>query len=433
MWIDNSVIYQIYPLGFCGAPAENDGVTVPRIRKIIDYTPHLTSLGINCVLFNPLFESDAHGYDTRDMTKVDCRLGTNRDFADVCTHLRSKGIRVLLDGVFNHVGRGCPMFRDVLEKRSASRYKDWFYVNFFSDNSYGDGLSYDGWEGHYELVRLNLENPEVREYIFAAIRGWISEFGIDGIRIDVAYCLDKDFLRALRRFCDSVKTDFFLVGEVLFGDYNQFVNPDMLHSCTNYECYKGIHSSINDMNLFEISYSLNRQFGSDPWTIYKGMHLLSFVDNHDVSRIASHLKNPANLPAAFGLLFGMPGIPCIYYGSEWGIEGRKQDGDHALRPAVEAGQWNALTDIVCRMSHLRHHRAALHSGSYRNLEITNKQLVFERVCGEEKIIIGINLDDKPFYATKELPKKPVTNLLTDQVLYLDGKLEIPANGMVMIS
>lgn len=433
MWTDNSVLYQIYPLGFCGAPAENDGVTVPRIRKIIDYSSHLTSLGVNCVLFNPLFESDKHGYDTRDMTTVDCRLGTNQDFADVCRHLHSNGIKVLLDGVFNHVGRGCPMFLDVLKNRSASPYKDWFLIDFFANNPYNDGLSYDNWEGHYELVRLNLENREVREYIFNAIKGWVSEFDIDGIRIDVAYCIDKDFLRELRSFCDTLKTDFFLVGEVLFGDYNQFVNPDMLHSCTNYECYKGIYSSINDNNMFEISYSLNRQFGDESWSIYKGMRLLSFVDNHDVSRIASQVKNPKNLPIAYGLLFGMPGIPSIYYGSEWGVEGLKQNGDASLRPAVDNSDWNSLTDTICHLTHLRRHRAALHSGSYRNLEITNKQLVFERRCGEERIIVGLNLDEKPFFATKDLPKKPVTNILTNELIYLDGSLEIPAHGMVMIS
>lgn len=433
MWTDNSVFYQIYTLGFCGAPYENDNIPVPRIRKMLDFSPHLKHLGVNCVLFNPVFDSDSHGYDTRDMTKIDPRLGTNQDFADVCRDLHSKGIRVVLDGVFNHVGRGCPMFQDVLKNRSSSVYKDWFIIDFFGNNGYNDGLSYEGWEGHYELVRLNLANNAVREYIFNAIRMWISEFDIDGIRIDVAYCINRDFLRELRSFCDTLKTDFFLVGEVLFGDYNQFVNLNMLHSCTNYECYKGIYSSINDLNMFEISYSLNRQFGSEAWTMYKGMHLLSFIDNHDVSRIASQLKDTRNLPVAFGLLFSMPGIPCIYYGSEWGIEGKKEDGDAALRPCPDKPGWNELTDLVCRLSHLRHHRAGLHSGSYRNLEITNRQLVFERSCGAERIIVGINLDDNPFFATKEIPNQPMTNLLNDELLHTDGKLEIPPHGLIMIS
>ena len=313
MWAYESVFYQIYPLGFCGAPFENDGRLEHRIKKVNDWIPHIKKVGANAIYFSPVFESDTHGYNTRDYTKIDTRLGTNEDFAEVCANLHKEGIKVVLDGVFNHVGRGFWAFQDVLKNREQSPYVNWFARIAFDGNSnYNDGLWYEGWEGNYELVKLNLRNEDVINHIFDAIRGWVEEFDIDGLRLDVAYCLDHDFIRRLRRFCDELKPDFFLLGETLHGDYNQIMNDEMLHSVTNYECYKGLHSSFNSMNMFEINHSLLRQFGPENWTLYKGRHLLSFVDNHDVTRVASILNNKKHLPLIYALAFGMPGIPCVY-------------------------------------------------------------------------------------------------------------------------
>ena len=328
MWAYESVFYQIYPLGFCGAPFENDGVLEHRIEKVNDWIPHIKKLGADAIYFSPVFESDTHGYNTRDYTKIDTRLGTNEDFANVCSNLHKEGIRVVLDGVFNHVGRGFWAFEDVLKNREQSPYVNWFgRIAFDGNSNYNDGLWYEGWEGNYDLVKLNLRNEEVIQHIFSAIKGWVDEFDIDGLRLDVAYCLDHDFVRRLRSFCNELKPDFFLVGETLHGDYNQLMNDEMLHSVTNYECYKGLYSSFNSMNMFEINHSLLRQFAPENWTLYKGKHLLSFVDNHDVTRVASILTNKNHLPLIYALAFGMPGIPCVYYGSEWGAEGRKEDGD----------------------------------------------------------------------------------------------------------
>ena len=200
MWAYESVFYQICPIGFCGAPRVNDGQTVNRIQKVADWTDHLVKLGVNAVYFSPVFESDSHGYDTRDFRKIDCRLGTNDDFATMCRTLHDNGIRVVLDGVFNHVGRGFWAFRDVQEKKWDSPYKDWFHISFDGNSNYNDGFWYEGWEGHYELVKLNLKNPAVVDHIFSCIRSWVEEFDIDGLRLDVAYLLDRDFLKALRRF-----------------------------------------------------------------------------------------------------------------------------------------------------------------------------------------------------------------------------------------
>ena len=335
MWAEESVIYQIYPLGMCGAPYENDGVQAHRILEVKEWIPHLKKLGITAVYFCPVFESDTHGYNTRDYKKIDCRLGTNEDFKEICEDLHAAGIRVILDGVFNHVGRGFAQFQDVLHRRWESPYKDWFNVSFDGNSPYNDGLWYEGWEGNYDLVKLNLRNEEVIAHIFDAIRFWVDYFDIDGLRLDVAYCLDRDFIRRLRGYTDSLKENFYLIGEILGGDYKTVMGEGKLHSATNYECYKGLFSSFNSMNMFEINHSLMRQFGSDPWCLYRGYHLLSFVDNHDVTRVASVLTNKKHLPLIYALAFGMPGIPSIYYGSEWGVTGEKRQGDPALRPRIE--------------------------------------------------------------------------------------------------
>ena len=268
MWAYNSIFYQIYPIGFCGAPVHNDGVCVPRIRKLMDWSEYLQTLGVDSILLNPIFESDNHGYDTRDFKTIDCRLGTNEDFKEVCEDLHKHNVKIVLDGVFNHVGRGFWAFKDVQEKKWDSPYKDWFHISFDGNSCYDDGFWYEGWEGHFELVKLNLQNPAVVDYLMECVKYWIDEFDIDGLRLDVAYSLDHNFMRRLRSYTQELKPDFALIGEVLFGDYNIIVNDEMLHSCTNYECYKGLYSSFNCMNMFEIAHSLHRQFGSDQWCIY---------------------------------------------------------------------------------------------------------------------------------------------------------------------
>lgn len=426
MWAEESVFYQIYPLGFCGAPFENDGQLVPRIRKVLDWTDHIKRLGANAVYFSPVFESDTHGYNTRDYQMIDRRLGTNEDFAKVCERLHQEGIKVVLDGVFNHAGRGFFAFQDVLKNRENSRYTGWFSrIDFYGNNGYNDGLWYEGWEGNYDLVKLNLRNEEVIRYLFESIKKWIDEFDIDGLRLDVAYCLDHDFVRRLRAFCDSCKKDFYLIGEMLHGDYNQMVNDGMLHSCTNYECYKGLYSSFNSNNLFEINHSLIRQFGSDPWTLYNGKHLLCFVDNHDVSRISSMLNNAAHLPLIYALLFGMPGIPCIYYGSEWGAKGDKSQGDPSLRLSYDKPEWNELTDLIAKLAQIKKESRALNYGSFRSVLLTNEQCIFERKTEEERVLVAINASGNPYMAHFDAGCGTALEMISGQMHDFGGGSELP--------
>ena len=413
MWAFESVFYQIYPLGFCGAPFEQDEIASSRIQKVKDWIPHIQKTGANAVYFSPVFESDTHGYNTRDYRIIDTRLGTNKDFKDVCDCLHKAGIRVVLDGVFNHVGRGFFAFKDVLVNRESSKYKDWFYrIDFHGNSHYNDGLWYEGWEGNFDLVKLNLKNEEVICHLLDCVKGWIDEFEIDGIRLDVAYSLDHDFVRRLRSSCDHWKKDFYLLGEMLHGDYNTMVNDSMLHSATNYECYKGLFSSFNSMNMFEIMHSLNRQFGAENWTLYKGKHMLSFVDNHDVSRIASALTNELHLPLIYAMCFTMPGIPCIYYGSEWGTKAAKSEGDPALRPCFEKPEFNELTKFIAQLSEIKKQSDALNYGSFRTVLLTNKQCIFERKTEKERVLIAINADNQPFEAHFDAGCGKANSLLT---------------------
>ena len=425
MWAYESCFYQIYPLGFCGAPFENDGVLQSRILKVIDWIPHMKKLGIDAIYFSPIFESDTHGYNTRDYTKIDCRLGTNEDFKKVCDELHNAGIKIVLDGVFNHVGRGFWAFQDVLKNRENSPYRWWFAnISFEGNSNYNDGLWYEGWEGNYDLVKLNLGNEEVVQHILNSVKGWIDEFDIDGLRLDVAYCLSDEFCRRLRGFCDGIKDDFFILGEVLHGEYGRMLDQKNIHSVTNYQCYKGIHSAFNSMNMFEIVHSLLRLFGPEDWTVARERHLLSFCDNHDVSRIASVISNENHLPLVYAMVTGMPGIPCVYYGSEWGTKADKSQGDPALRVSFDEPQWNSLTDYISKLYEAKKNSEALNYGGFTSKLLTNRQCIFERKSEHERVLVANNADGEPFTAHFDAGCGMATDLITGEKHDFGGGSEL---------
>lgn len=400
MWFEESIFYQIYPLGFCGAEFENDfGETRSRLHFIRDEIPRLKELGITAVLFNPLFESETHGYNTIDFFKIDRRLGTNEEFIELVQAFHDAGIKVVLDGVFNHVGRAFAPFQEVLAKREATDYRFWFNINFYSDNRYHDGLSYENWEGHDELVKLRLDDWNLQNYLMNAVRYWIDVFKIDGLRLDVCYLLPPWFLELLRRTVREKREDFFLVGEVIhIQNFADKISPDRLDSITNYECFKGMISSINSDNLYEIEYSLNRLFGPFNWCLYTGKKLLSFVDNHDVLRAYTAVQNQEKIFNLYQLLFTMPGIPCLYYGSEYGAEGDKSNVDRNLRPFIgdiDRGKVPALTEYLKKLCKIRKEHNTFAYGSYEKLFITNKQLAFARTA-EERLVSCFNIEDRDY-------------------------------------
>lgn len=398
-WIKRSVIYHIYPLGFCGCERTRSelGEKKPnRIRKIIDWIPHLKEMHVSAVYLGPVFESAAHGYDTTDYTKIDARLGTNEDFDEVCSELHKNGIRIILDGVFNHVGREHAAFLDVKQNRERSRYCGWFCgLNFGGNSPFNDGFWYEGWNNCYDLVKLNLQNGGVADYLLSAVKMWIERWDIDGIRFDAADCLNPDFIKRIHSLTRSLKPDFWLMGEIIHGDYRRWANPEMFDCVTNYQYYKGIYSSHNDRNYFEIAHSIEYQLGQ-----YGDTYMYNFVDNHDVVRLASVLNDYNRIYCAYTLLYTMYGVPSVYYGSEYGIKGNKgrgADADREIRPCLELnnipGADEKLYRHICALGAAREKMPALQSGSYRKLDLKNQTLLYQREKDGQTAYIALNISD----------------------------------------
>lgn len=393
-WIHDTVIYNIYPLGFCGAPKQNDFQLEYRLDKIYDFIPHLKKMGVNCILFNPVFESTRHGYDTIDYKKIDSRLGDNESFKKICDTLHQNGIRIILDGVFNHVGRDFFAFRDIQERGMGSIYNNWFYnVRFDQQSPYGDHFSYEGWAGHYDLVKLNLQNNNVIEHLFDAVGCWIDTFDIDGLRLDAANVMDVSFFKQLSDFTKSKKPDFWMFGEIVGGDYNRIANQNALDSCTNYEIYKGLFSCHNDRNYFEFAHSVDRQCGD--WGMYKNIYMYNFADNHDVTRLSSIIRDKELQKNVYTMLYCMPGVPSVYYGSEVGMEGKKQrNSDDDLRRelnlnALENPDYD-LFEHICKLGYLRHSLEALQCGKYKNELIQLEHMCFSMKTDHQKVYIMLN-------------------------------------------
>lgn len=395
-WYNEAIFYHIYPLGLTGAPAQNDyGAPAHRLNTLLPWIDHIQKIGCTALYIGPLFESVGHGYETTDYKKLDSRLGTNEDLTNFVAACHKKGIRVIFDGVFNHTGRDFFAFKDIQEHRERSRYVNWYCnVNFGGNTEYNDGFSYENWGGYNLLVKLNQRNPEVQNYICDVIRFWVSEFDIDGIRLDAADVLDFDFMHALRRTADEVKEDFWLMGEVIHGDYSRWVNGDTLHSVTNYALHKALYSGHNDHNYFEIAHTVKYLQNMGDLDLY------NFVDNHDVERIYTKLSNKAHFAPIHILLYTLPGIPSIYYGSEFGIEGKKEKfSDASLRPALDLENYkNAVTEnpctaLIAALGKIRQDTPALSYGNYNELMLTNRQYAFARDLDNVRVIVTVNNDD----------------------------------------
>lgn len=397
-WYDEAVFYHIYPLGLAGAPKQNDyGEPVHRLNTLLPWVDHIKEICGSALYIGPLFESVGHGYETTDYKKLDSRLGTNEDLTAFVAYCHEQGIKVIFDGVFNHTGRDFFAFKDIQANRENSLYKDWYCnVNFWGNNEYNDGFSYDNWGGYNLLVKLNQKNPAVVDYICDVIRFWVSEFDVDGIRLDAADVLDFDFMKALRRTANEVKPDFWLMGEVIHGDYSRWVNGETLHSVTNYTLHKALYSGHNDHNYFEIAHTVRRLQNMGTLKLY------NFVDNHDVERIYTKLTNKAHFAPVHVLLYTLPGVPSIYYGSEFGIEGRKEYGsDDSLRPALNIEDYkdsvktNPCTALIAALGKVRQAVPALSYGSYAELMLTNRQFAYARDLDGTRVIVSVNNDDAP--------------------------------------
>lgn len=406
-WFDGCIMYQIFPLGLCGAPHENSwdwsntwnaaSRPVRRIDRVLGWIEQLKKLSVNTVYFNPVLQSDTHGYNTRDFYTLDSRLGSNEDFSDVCLKLRENGFRIVLDAHFNHVGRGFWAFRDVRENMEKSKYINWFRgIDFKSNTPCNDGFYYSAWEDNWDFPQLNLDNEEVVEHLFGAVRKWSELFDFDGLRIAIVDCVDKKFMERFRSLCADMSAghggSIALLGQVhAAAEYNQFLNESCVHSVTNYELYHAVVNSFRSGNLFELFYTLNRQFTADG--IYKNVPLMNFLDNHDIPRIASLLQDADLLKIAYGLLFALPGFPSVYYGSEWGVSGQGFENHWERRQTFEHPEWNELTDFIQKVAALRKDSPALRFGSYRIVSFTRGAMIFERLSCGQRFFVALNIGE----------------------------------------
>ena len=421
-WYEEAVFYHIYPLGLSGAPKQNAyEEPVHRLTEMIPWISHIRTLGCTGLYIGPLFESVGHGYETTDYRKVDSRLGTNEDLKAFIRICHEMGIRVILDGVFNHTGRDFFAFRDIQKNRENSLYRDWYQnVNFWGNNEYQDGFSYDNWGGFNLLVKLNLRNPQVREYLLDVVRFWVQEFDIDGLRLDAADVLDFDFMRSLRALANQLKEDFWLMGEVIHGEYSRWANENTLHSVTNYHLHKALYSAHNDHNYFEIAHTVKRQLDMG---IGSKVRLYNFVDNHDVERISSKLRNKAHFLPVHVLLYTLPGIPSVYYGSEFGIEGKKEKySDASLRPRLDLEELtrepNACLEIIKALGSIHKREPALWYGDYRELALTTGKYAYAR--GDLRITVN-NEDTEAVF---DLPGEGIYQGA------LSGKQAVAAGGIL---
>ncbi len=426
-WYDEAIFYHIYPLGMTGAPKQNEyGEPVERLNKILPWLSHIKNIGCNAIYIGPLFESVGHGYETTDYKKLDSRLGTNETLKNFVKECHKQGIKVIFDGVFNHTGRDFFAFKDLKENRENSRYKDWYCnVNFWGNNSYNDGFSYENWGGYDLLVKLNQKNPEVVNYICDVIRFWVKEFDVDGIRLDAADVLDFDFMKALRHVVNEVKPDFWLMGEVIHGDYIRWANADTLHSVTNYHLHKALYSGYNDHNFFEIAHTVKR-LNDMCGGVFK---LYNFVDNHDVERIMSKLSTPKGFAPVHILLYTLPGVPSIYYGSEFGIEGRKGHGaeaDTPLRPEMVYDDWaaamedNAYAKFIIALGNMRQQVKALSYGDYKEQNLTTRQYTFSRNYEGTTVVVMVNNDDNACTMHGGAPDGKYTGVLSGRTITVSG-------------
>ena len=409
--------------------------------------PYLREMGVDYLYLNPIFEAHSnHRYNTADYLNVDPLLGTNEEFKEFVANCHARGQHVIVDGVFNHVGRDFFAFQDLKANRENARYKDWFCdVNFWGNNEYNDGFSYGNWGGFNLLVKLNQRNPEVQNYHFDTIRFWVDEFDIDGIRLDAADVLDFDFMRGLRRVANEVKPEFWLMGEVIHGDYSRWANPEMLHSVTNYELHKGLWSGHNDHNYFEIAHTMRRLQG-----LCHDTRLYNFSDNHDVERLPNKLRNREHIRHIAILVYTLWGIPSIYYGSEFGIEGKKEWGsDWPLRPCLELADYtdaektNPVTSIYAALGRLKAECPELSWGEFKELTLTTQSYAYARVLDGKAVVAVYNNGNSPVSMEFQLPVEAsgVEDLLADcvgsqpiltQVEWGKLKVQLPSNYATLL-
>jgi cyclomaltodextrinase len=377
-WVEHAIWWQVYPLGFVGAYPSDPPPTADehRMRRIVDWFDHAIALGASGIALGPVFASRTHGYDTVDHYRIDARLGDDTDFDHLITEAHRRGLRVLLDGVFNHVA-------------TDFARTEWFRRR---------GNSFDTFEGHRELIALDHDNPDVIDYTIEVMTHWLRR-GADGWRLDAAYAVPDRFWAQVLPRVRAEFSDAWFVGEVIHGDYAARVRDSGFDSITQYELWKAIWSSLNDGNFHELDWALVRhnEFLDD-------FVPMTFVGNHDVTRIASRLDNTRHLEHALVLLLTTGGTPSVYAGDESGYRGVKEErfgGDDAVRPEFTAplmGVDEHGHDIYRLHQYLiglRRRHPWLHTARTTKLRLSNRQYVYATRNDADVLLVALNVDDAP--------------------------------------
>jgi cyclomaltodextrinase len=418
-WVRHAVWWQIYPLGFVGADRERGESVVPAgpgaLRRLVPWLDYAVRLGASGIALGPVFESETHGYDTVDPFRIDGRLGGDGDFAELVAQAHARGLRILLDGVFNHVGRGFPAFRRAL---AGGAERSWFHF---------DGDRYADFEGHQQLVKLNHAEPAVADFVTTVMTHWL-ERGADGWRLDAAYSVPAAFWADVLPRVRKQFPDAWIVGEVIHGDYPQIVRDTTADSVTQYELWKAIWSSLNDRNFFELAWALERHN-----RYLDDFVPLTFVGNHDVTRLATRLGDERHLSHALVVLFTTGGVPSVYYGDEQSFRGLKEDragGDDAIRPAFPATPddlapyGRAVFRLHQDLIGLRRRHPWLHEARVRRIELGNTRFAYEVSDGTDRLVVALSTDDGPVTVTAPLARR----ILAGEGAVSAGGLTLPPHG-----
>ena len=388
-WVEHAIWWQIYPLGFVGAFPADPAPTADehRLGRVVEWLDHALELGASGIALGPLFASRTHGYDTTDHYRIDPRLGDDDDFDNLVAEARRRGLRILLDGVFNHVGTDFARYQDAL----AGGDDSWFRKR---------GNDFVTFEGHDGLVTLDHRNPAVVDYVADVMSHWLRR-GADGWRLDAAYAVPDHFWAQVLPRVRKEFGDAWFVGEVIHGDYAATVAGSTVDSVTQYELWKAIWSSLNDANFHELDHALSRHD-----EFLDTFVPLTFVGNHDVTRIASRVDDARHVAHALVVLLTVGGTPSIYAGDEWAYRGIKEErfgGDDAVRPefpARPADSEHLGHDDFRLHQHLiglRRRHAWLHTARTTPLRLANSQYVYRTSSGSDALVVALNVDDSPLH------------------------------------
>lgn len=397
-WSEHVIWWQVYPLGFTGAEhvLDDHKDVQHRLPKLLDWLDYVVELGANGLALNPVFTSSTHGYDTLDYYTVDPRLGDNDDLVRLFEACHERGLKVLLDGVFNHIGRAHPAFADVEARGPESDTASWFRIEWPEGWQPGDEVPAWVFEGHEGLVSLNHAEDAVADMVTEVMTHWLDR-GADGWRLDAAYAVDPAFWQRVLPRVREKHPEAWIVGEVIHGDYPAIVAESGMDSVTQYELWQGIWHSIAERNFYELEHALGRHN-----TFLESFVPMTFVGNHDVSRIANQVGDQRHLAHALVVLFTVGGVPSIYYGDEQGYHGRKQEragGDDDVRPVLpdSPGSFSELGrpthELHQRLISLRRRHFLTHART-EIVHVANEVLVYRVVTDQANLLVGLNLSDE---------------------------------------